>query len=56
MHEIGVGDQVTKSPAIPQVFEVIEIDDGSALVAPMDRDAPGAYPHWWPLRLLHRHQ
>lgn len=49
-----VGALVKTSPDSDRVFTVAEIeDDTRALIAPIDDTAPGAYPYWWPLRLLH---
>ncbi|MBF6278090.1 hypothetical protein [Nocardia nova] len=51
---IEVGALVKTSPDSDRTFTVIEIeDDARALIAPVDEPLPGAYPYWWPLRLLH---
>ena len=52
---LEVGSLVKKSADSDHVFEIVEIEDGaSALIAPIGdtANAPGSYPHWWPLRLL----
>ena len=52
---IEIGDLVRKSRDSADVFRVEEIEDEvRALLAPTGRiaDAPGSYPHWWPLRFL----